>query len=345
MSLIPILEQPIIDEFLPKEFPHLYASSASSKPSPTGPTLGACNRKEWFRLNNIPPSDKGTLRRNIIFSCGNSIEDEVIAQFKRQQSAFIADHIKMFDYKSKWSCEIDLLALDSNSIPSIVEIKSFAGYYNKKTLTGKDGSPKEANIMQIALYLYLKDIAEILPRKTEPQYSITSVKEVLRTQVNHGYLIYINREAPEELIEFKVTLSKGRISYKNMEGRSFSFGDIGDILSRGEGLLKFYSEKIPPPRDFFGQYSKEDLSTRYDNDKMNKAEKAIYENKGWVSSGDWQCRYHKNRETGAHEYLYCPYGNLCESVDNETFILEDNVLPFIPKLNEGKDNIIEIENE
>jgi len=107
-----IMLREVLDTIEPPEVkedrkPHLYPSSASAMIMDNGMRkhIGACLRKEWYRLKNMEitdPFDFKTICTS--FAVGSCIEAEVIERAKRA-GIYMADHIKI-QVEREWGAVI-----------------------------------------------------------------------------------------------------------------------------------------------------------------------------------------------------------------------------------------------
>ena len=124
----------ILDTIEPPELredrePHLYPSAASASIVDNGKRqhIGACLRREWYRLKNMEITDPFDFKAKATMSVGSCIEAEVI-EYAKSAGVYVADHIKI---RVERECggiisgELDLVIDTPDGIRGI-ELKSFS---------------------------------------------------------------------------------------------------------------------------------------------------------------------------------------------------------------------------
>lgn len=340
MAFKEYLEQRVESDWSPRAA-HQYVSAASIKDR-LGRTVGACMRKEWFRLQNCKPSDHKNLRSRCILSTGNTMEDALVEQLDLT-GRLVQQGVKLYWKKMNLSGEIDVIARDDNDELCMVEVKTYGGFFSKNQIMGESkkvgagwgrrgpGTPRESHLMQIGLYLFMRSKADVIEGK-KVKYNVDEMAELVR-DIETGYLIYIDREDPKNVTEFKIKLKDNGIWYRAVGFDKIEptlFCSIEDILARVIELNDYHINEVVPPRGFSSLYNKDQLAEAYRRDEMTAAEKKTYDKDGWVRKDDWQCRAFKDGNGELHG-LYCQYHKLCRLVDLEDFTLDDHRVPLEEK--------------
>jgi CRISPR/Cas system-associated exonuclease Cas4 (RecB family) len=250
----------------------------------------------------------------------------MIKQLKLQDR-YLANSVKIYHEDLNLSGEVDIIATDSDLVtPVFIECKTFGGAnpFAKQELMGKrrkGASPKDGNLLQLGMYLHMKDEAIILPPKWEGIYEPDEVEPLVRS-VEYGYLTYVDRNEPVNLSEFKVWIDDGHLVYMHEYAKNqVVYCRVDEITDRISELNEYFQTKTPPPRDFHSQYPKETIDRLARAGALGQSQMQIHAQGGNVLKGDWCCKYHNN-DQGEHDYIYCDYGKLCELVDADMFDLD-----------------------
>jgi hypothetical protein len=324
------METPYVPTSRYSDYKRLYVSSASIVGA-NDEIHGACARQQWLRLNNLKRTDPSSFRSEAIFSCGNGIERELTYHLKRM-NRWLGNSIKIYHEDMNMSGEVDIIAYDSDgTTPVIIECKTFGGAnpFTKRELMGerrKNAKPKTAHLLQLGLYLYMKDDSILLEPRRPNGLTLEESRELLN-QCTYGYITYIDRNEPTQMSEFKVWIDNNMIIYQHEYAKtSTTFCSMDDVKTRATALNEAVQTGVAPPRDFHSQYDKETIDRLARAGKLGSSQTQIHAQGGHVVKGDWQCKYHINSQ-GEHDYLYCSYGKLCELEDHDMLIMEDWVVP------------------
>lgn len=337
-----VLKQPYYEEQRPRAA-RLYPSGASIRDR-FGEVQGGCSRSQWFRLMGYRKTEPGDFYGQANMAMGKAVEEVVIAQMK-QQERWIANSVKLYDPESGFSGEVDILAVNDDGMPVMIEVKTFSGgnpYARKGIMGSRDepAKPKLYHVLQLAIYLYARDRAIIRENPFSP-YDV----EVIRDNLSicpYGVLLYVDRNSPSNVSEFRISVRNGQVCYRHDLSNDVNvLCHISDIMSRAGELMQHYHDKTPPPRDYQGQYGPEKLAEMARLGMLTPREQQIFRDAGTVAKGDFWCRASKDRATGKYTGKYCDYWNLCRSVDDGTFIPEEGLLaPF-----EGDDLDLSVDEE
>lgn len=249
--------------------------------------IGNCGRATYYRYSGEfkgePYSDKSLF----IFMIGKAVEQELIETWK-QMGLLIDSNVKFNSKEHFVSGEIDAVVTDiyDKDHPVAVELKTYHGYQAAKDLVGNPkkgivGKPKDAHLLQILIYLHL-----------HPHI------------FNYGKLIYIDKEACNNQVEFNISLTKeGDNTYPVINGivsRRFS---IEQVYERYAKLKEAIDTKTLPPRDFELKFSAAKIEREWEAGNIAKTRYEAYKSKG-IPIGDWNCSF-------------CRYKNECYNLKNE----------------------------
>ena len=325
----------ILDTIEPPELredrePHLYPSAASASIVDNGKRqhIGACLRREWYRLKNMEITDPFDFKAKATMSVGSCIEAEVI-EYAKSAGVYVADHIKI---RVERECggiisgELDLVIDTPDGIRGI-ELKSFSRqYYSLKQIMGTgrmedfddadkiarvphiNPSPKFDHVMQAALYIWMLR----QPDAIFPECADEGLIERLKA-IPFFVITYICRDNAGWISEFYVAISgTGTIVYKHaFKEQRHTLCKIDAILANYDRLWEYNTKELVPPKSYEGIYNDAKIKEMYEKGSLTKKEEAQYKKDGKLIKGDWQCRRTPADESGNHRYLYCPYGHLC----------------------------------
>jgi hypothetical protein len=248
--------------------------------------IGHCARATYYRYSGEFAGEKYTHKSLYTFLIGKAVEQELIELWK-QMGLLIDSNIKFNSKEHFVSGEIDAVITDiyDHDHPIAIEVKTYHGYQATKELAGHyadrkkqhwiDGQPKDAHLLQILIYLHL-----------HPHI------------FKYGKLVYIDKEACNNQVEFNISLSKeGNNTYPVINGivnRRFS---IEQVYERFNKIKEYVDNKKIPPRDFQLEYSSVKIEREF---KAGNIAKTRYEK--WQKTGD---------KIGSFQCNYCPYSAEC----------------------------------
>lgn len=255
--------------------------------------IGTCMRAAWYRYMGEFKGQAFSAYTHWIFLTGKSVEEGLTENWK-QMGIWVDNNIKFRSKEHHVSGEIDCVVRDPATGDLIlVEAKTYYGYEATKEICGNPkkgipGQPKDSNLLQILIYLYLH-------------------KHIF----TRGKLLYIDKVCQNNA-EFDIQLSEenGR-TYPVVNGivqRRFA---VEDIFARYNKLSLYVSEKEIPARDFELEYSAQKISDLWDKKEIAKTRYEAWKTKG-TPIGDWNCRYCRYKEE-----CYGPEKNLVAPSDDE----------------------------
>lgn len=234
--------------------------------------IGNCLRASYYRYKGGFTGSAFSSYTQWIFLTGKAVESELIDKWK-EMGIWVDNNIKFRSVEHHISGEIDVVIRDPQTGELIlVECKTYYGYEATKELCGNPkkgivGQPKDQNLLQILIYLYLHQ--HIFAR---------------------GKLIYIDKTCKDHA-EFDITLSKeGDNTYPIINGvvkRRFS---VEQILERYQKLEDHVDTNILPDRDFELVYSTDKIEKLFAEKKISKTKYEKWQKKG-TPIGDWNCNY------------------------------------------------------
>jgi len=246
-----------------KREPHVFwPSEASIKVG--SDVVGKCHRASFYTYMGVPatnPIRPESIRK---MESGKSIEKNE-HEFAKKAGILIANNVKArktFQNGIIISAEIDAV-YGYNEKEYIIEIKSFGGYYAKKSIFGNTkikGMPKDDHILQTMLYL---DIF--------PKYSECIIRYIDRTDC-------VTKEHSISLF------STNGVSLVKINGELHPDYSLERIMKRFEILDQCISTNILPSRDYSLKYSAAEL--RKINSKLKGTTK---------QTGHWRCSYCRYR--------------------------------------------------
>ena len=325
-----VLKQPTFEEQRPRAA-RLYPSGASLVDR-YGKVQGGCNRSQWFRLMGYKKTEPNDFRGWANMGMGRAVETEVIKQLKAA-GRWIANSVKLYDPETNLSGEVDIIAVNDDGMPVMIECKTFSGGnpYARKEIMGAKGTtpkPKLYHVLQLAIYLHIRERAVVRENPYAP-YDREEVRDNLLI-CPYGVLLYVDRNEPNYTSEFRISVRNGSVCYRHESSTEVQLlCHMDDVLSRCSELMDHYHAKTIPPRDYQGQYDDDTLAEMHRLGNMTPRERQIYQDTGFLAKGDFWCRAQKDRTTGGYRGLYCDYWNRCRSVDDGTFVPEADLLaPF-----------------
>lgn len=261
---LPVLKE---EFFYPTE-----ASVEIVSPGKEKEVIGNCMRASYYRYKGGFTGTAFTSYTQWIFLTGRAVEAELIDKWK-EMGIWVDNNIKFRSVEHHISGEIDVVVRDPQTGELIlVECKTYYGYEATKEICGNPkkgilGKPKDSNLLQILIYLYLHQ--HIFAR---------------------GKLIYIDKTCKDHA-EFEITLSKedGK-TYPVINGivqRRFA---IEQILDRYKMLRISVIEDDIPDRDFELVYSAKKIEKLFAAKEISKTKYEKWQKKG-IPIGDWNCNY------------------------------------------------------
>ncbi len=233
--------------------------------------IGTCMRAAFYRYSGEFKGQAYTPYSHWIFLTGKALEEALVENWK-QMGIWVDNNIKFRSKEHHVSGELDIVIKDpEDGKLKIVEIKTYYGYEATKEICGNPkkgipGKPKDNNLLQILVYLYLH------------QHIFES-----------GKLIYIDKVSQNNA-EFDISLTKeGDSTYPVINGvvqRRFA---VEEIFERYELLGDYIEQKQLPPRDYEIQYSPERVERLWKEKKISKTKYEAWQDGKPV--GDWACSY------------------------------------------------------
>lgn len=296
--------------------------------------LGACRRSTFFRYASschayepekyvwldelirlkkdlyVPESDY----MRFIWEMGSMFETYVINAAKTSK-VFEQEQVPIYSREHNISGKIDLIVRDPfTDMLTPVEIKSVYGMGASKTIgtasmfsNGAMGTPKDSNLMQIALYDWLycsshRDLFEysrlLYGGRDTGSFGEYRVASILNRNTNEIEIFY------KGIYPIEAETMKARFTVSSILNQ---FIYITDHL---ENL------KTVPPKDFQAEYSPEKIQQLYERNLLSKTDKEQHEKHiarekereaaaisgekqrptiKPVIKGDWQCNYCSNK--------------------------------------------------
>lgn len=112
---------------------------------------------------------------------------------------------------------------------------------------------------------------------------------------NYGKLVYVDKEACDNQVEFNISLTKeGENTYPVINGVTNRRFSVEQIYERYDEVKDFIDKKELPPRDFELSYSKEKIEREFAAGNISKTKYTKWSTKG-IPIGDWNCSYCKYR--------------------------------------------------
>lgn len=234
-----------------------------------------------------------------IWRAGELYEDYLI-NLAKESGVYIADQVGMYVKDVNLSGKIDLVTINPHThLYSNVEIKSVYGFGGNQVLgkpgersKGKLGTPRESNLMQIALYDWWAASAD--------------------AKYEHSRLVYGGRDTGR-YAEYAITTerneetSQTEIFYQglapNVTEKTKSDITIDSILAQYRFVQDSVDGGTMPDRDYDLKYSEEKIDELYEAGSLNKVETQRYEKRQKylagestrsikpIVKGDWQCNF------------------------------------------------------
>lgn len=259
---------------LPRSLYHLYPSEASVTyidKDGIQRTEGKCHRESWMRITKTGTPEPHDAYTQWIFASGKGVEEILVEQWK-QMGVWHANNVKFYNKERNVSGELDVVIKDPKTGELIIiEVKSFAGYNNKKLIMGNKsvkGRPKTPQLLQLLIYI---DLCKGLGL------------------VDYGKLVYYARDTGDRR-EFNVELTdKGQPVIDGKIDHRFTMDTIYDRFD----LLNSYVQKGEmPPRDYEMIWSPEKVERE---NQLGNIAKTNYEkwkrNHSKYPIGDYQCKW------------------------------------------------------
>ncbi len=261
---LPVLKE---EFFYPTE-----ASVELSQPGKDKEVIGSCMRAAYYRYKGGFTGTAFTSYTQWIFLTGKAVEAELIDKWK-EMGIWVDNNIKFRSVEHHISGEIDVVLKEPQTGELIlVECKTYYGYEATKEICGNPkkgilGKPKDSNLLQILIYLYLH-----------------------RHIFARAKLIYIDKTCKDHA-EFDITLSEeGNKTYPVINGITQRRFAVEEILERFK-KLKIHTEiNEIPDRDFELVYSSDKIEKLFAAKEISKTKYEKWQKKG-VPIGDWNCAY------------------------------------------------------
>lgn len=252
-----------------------------------------------------------------IFRQGDLYEDYIIGQAKNS-GVYIADQVPIRFTKTNISGKVDLYVINPETGKKRkTEVKSVHGFGGTAVIgTAKDhnqrrlGTPRDSNLMQIALYDY-KD-------KESEEFEDSSL--VYGSRDDGRYAEYRIRVNPES----------GEIFYRGVAPivttEKLSPITINSIFNDGYKYVQTHvDEVVIPPRDYDLIHPPEKLRKMYErgelsktvSEQISKIDERILENEKRVLEGQKPKVDLKMPELGHWQCNLCSYKNVCYDKDNQ----------------------------
>lgn len=283
--------------------------------------VGTCHRQQWYKRTGVEKTNFPREENLNKMEIGNAMEENLQGHWNRQ-GVMLAGNIKVYENIGEGeeditiSGEVDVILREalknedgkleiSNSVAIGVEVKSGRGFFQSKKIMGNRnklyarGYPKHEHIMQVALYLRMRQALEDhydveIPYFLLVYYLVDSGETTqFRLELSDGYtgeIIVKDRDGtiikPNAGYSFDMKMDEAMIpsKIKNMT--------IDNLLIRFRELQAKLLIDTPPTRDYELRYSDEEKVT--EEFKLGLLSKSRYEeylrNKN-KPIGDWQCSF------------------------------------------------------
>jgi hypothetical protein len=258
---------------------------------------------EEIKKKEVPPD-----RYMLWIWRAGELYEEYLINISKESGVFIAEQTPLYIPSHNVSGKVDLTIINPEThLLSKVEVKSVYGH-NSNTVLGTPsqrskgalGTPRDSNLMQIALY----------------EWWGSSMDDAYE----HSRLVYGARDTgryAEYIISTETTVEENgestiRVFYEgnapNKTQKTEAPFTLTSILNQYEYVQNCLDSGVVPKRDYEIAYSEEKIETLYSRDELSKSDKERFEKwKAWkdgtrsrqikpVEKGDWQCRYCKFRE-------------------------------------------------
>lgn len=281
---------------------------------------GGCLRSSWYRLMKVPKSDPPQAKSMWVFEFGRYIE-VMITDICKKAGIYNNSSVKFWDKVSSVSGEIDIV-LDLPSGDGIIHVECKSTYAGK---SGSDyngynglfdhykgrgqyrklikGKPKEANLLQLAIYLYTHmDDENLIGGKLiyllRDNFMRTEFDVIVKQEADGRHHIYVNGEREERFCVESIYERFATLRNKV----------VNDLKELQAG--KPFSELIPIEKDFDLVYTDEKAKELFEEGELSKTKYEAHINREDYA-GDWNCSYCDYKR-------YCQYDQLqmWESIKN-----------------------------
>ncbi len=243
--------------------------------------VGKCARASFYRLTGVRETNPTTAKSQVIFLLGNQVEDAVVEIWK-QAGIWDNNSIRFEDRSHNLSGEFDCVLKDPATGRKFgVEVKSFYGFFQEKTILGANegrgaarrwvyGKPKDENLMQAAIYA-----------------------DQTRGQLDGFKLYYVSRDNCE-MAEFNITVDDNGTIFVHDPKRDTNTAEtrfnIYDVYRRYDELAGYIERNELPQRDYTWKPTNDQVQLLFDSGKISKtAYEAHMEKK--EQHTDWHCDY------------------------------------------------------
>ena len=327
-----------------RRLPTFYPSSASIQYQ-DGRVEGGCWRADWYRVNDVPPSNTNEFYISMIHRLGKAVEN-VIVDAMKDAGIFESAAVKFYDAELNVSGELDVVGRyrrpDGSIGYFIVEAKSVYGMGASETITGRSRAykgqaafrpkPKTSNLLQVMVYL------DQFKKEKGDQFYLDGAKLVYfpRDKPNDGreYTVYlVTKEDLESLKETTMSdATRAEFLSQMAPGRHYAlvitddFPDyveidfsLEDMYDRWREQKALFEAGQCPPRPYKKVYSKEEVEYLVSIEEMAKS---VLE--------DWE----KGKERPGH-YLcksYCEYRSFCYNANGTPRKEADEIVPKLTQI-------------
>lgn len=260
--------------------------SEASAVTEDGNVIGKCMRSIYYRLTGAPVTNPPTAKNQVIFLLGKEVEEAVVEIWK-QSGIWNNNSVRFEDRSINLSGEFDCVLFNPVTGGKYgVEVKSFWGYFQEKTILGGYegrgstkrwvfGKPKDENLMQAAIYA-----------------------DQTRGQLEGFKLFYISRDNCE-MAEFNITVDDNGTIFvadpkKNTNEAETRF-TIHDVYNRYKDLANKVQNSEIPDRDFTWKPSDEMVEQLHSEGKISNTKYKDH-TEGKEKYTDWHCDYCSYRD-------------------------------------------------
>lgn len=262
---------------------------------------------EELRREQLPP-DKYMIW---IWRAGELYEEYLI-NLAKESGVFVAEQVSMYIRDINLAGKIDIVIINPETHKySNTEVKSVYGFGGNVVLgtpgarrDGKLGSPRESNLMQIALYDWQHASKDSMYEESRLVYGARDTgryaEYLVKTyeQEDNTVNIFYKGNAPNETNWIKSPIT------------------INSVVKCYQETQRNLDSGVIPERDFDLQYSEEKITTLYNRGLLSKTDKERHEKRQKflsgeskrpikpVIKGDWQCNL-------------CKFKNICYSANNK----------------------------
>lgn len=300
-----------------RRLPTFYPSSASVELE-DGTIEGGCWRADWYRVNQVKPSNPSEFYISMIHRLGKAVEIVVVDSMK-EAGIFESAGVKFYDPSINVSGELDIVGRyrtkSDNRLHFFgVEVKSVYGNGCTETITGRSRAwkgqsafrpkPKTSNLLQVITYL------DQFSKARGDEFWLEGFK-----------LVYLPRDKPNDGREYTIVLvTKEDISNEaglaeflpNMkDGERYAlimtegFDDyvevrfsLEDMYGRWRKQKELFESDTAPDRAFEKSYSAEKIEAMYAAGDLAETTYQDWK-KGKASPGHYLCQ------------SYCEYRDFC----------------------------------